>query len=80
MHEGAKHKKISERVSVRMLKRREYRAPIPKGLYHSAQRCRDNGAATLGDESQYGINPERVESMWRAMGCNPFRVGEIIGE
>ena len=25
--------------------------PILKGLNHPAQRCRDNGAATLGDEA-----------------------------
>jgi hypothetical protein len=35
---------------------------IPKGLNHSAQRCRDNGAATLGDKPPIGINPERVVS------------------
>jgi hypothetical protein len=29
-------------------------------LNHSAQRCRDNGAATLGDSSPIEINPERV--------------------
>jgi len=33
---------------------------IPKGLRHSAQRCRDEGAATLGGESPIEINSEGV--------------------
>jgi hypothetical protein len=35
---------------------------IPKGLHHSAQRCRDEGTATLGDELKIEINSEGVES------------------
>src|ERR1044071_7357444 len=35
---------------------------IPKGFHQSAQRYSDEGAATLGGESQVETNPEGVES------------------
>lgn len=35
---------------------------IPKGLRHSAQRCRDAGTATLGSGRTKFINSEGVES------------------
>jgi hypothetical protein len=38
------------------------RENIPKGLPHSAQRCHDEGVATLGGESQIAVNSEGVES------------------
>jgi hypothetical protein len=42
---------------------------IPKGLCHSAERCRDEGEATLGGESQIEINPNGVVS--RTQQANP---------
>ena len=38
---------------------------IPKGLCHSAQRCHDEGGATLGIESQNKSNPNGVSSTAR---------------
>jgi hypothetical protein len=35
----------------------------PTGLRHSAQRCHDEGVATLGSDLQNEINPEGVASM-----------------
>ena len=39
-----------------------HRGNIPKGFHHSAQRCRDEGEATLGIESQIETNPNGVLS------------------
>ena len=58
----------SKSKDAEMQMRKKISRNIPKGLRHSAQRCRDAVGATLGGESQIGINPERVEPNCEEMG------------
>jgi hypothetical protein len=50
------------------------RLPIPTGLRHSAQGCRD-GEATLGRQVDYFPQPQRGCITVRARGFNPVGVG-----
>lgn len=48
--------------------------PTATRLQHSAQRCRDEGAATLGERTKMKYNSEGVVATWRRIGCNAFSV------
>lgn len=52
------------------------RLPIPTGLRHSAQGCRD-GEATLGHRVDYFPQPQRGCITVRARGFNPVGVGSL---
>lgn len=64
-----KHRKMSLLTELKISATRLYKDAAPmalqnilKGFHLSAQRCRDEGAATLGGESQSEIYSEGVES------------------
>jgi len=60
-----------EREEPRRQVAKRWRGIIPKGLRHSAQRCRDEVGATLGGKSQIKINPEGVASNRGEMVIQP---------
>jgi len=67
--------------SIRPLKRRERRAPIPKGLCHAAQGCEER--ATLGHRPASITNRNAVaaipfSSAARGIGHNPVGVDENL--
>jgi hypothetical protein len=55
---------VQARILMRTLKRRERRAPIPKGLCHSAQRWR--AATTLGEPAKWETT---LKELWQFMAA-----------
>jgi hypothetical protein len=52
---------------------------IPKGLRHSAQRCRDEGAATLGNGAQIVSTLKELQQM-PTVGYNPVGVDDFLDD
>ena len=53
-------------------------AKIPKGFRPSAQRCHDEGGATLGGESEIEINPNGVAAGRDDASHNPVGVEDHL--